>query len=122
MTTKLTPQKAFEHASKLFMNVVAIRKDALHRYALRCVRNDSIEFEIVSVADIDWGDLTQYPPPEKKWRPATKEDAPKPIVARVRDNENSEWRQVQLLTFLENDFRPWMDANGSVWKHCEVPE
>jgi hypothetical protein len=76
--------------------------------------------------EIDWGGHDCYPPPEPKWRPATKADACRaimegPIPCRVRDNVGSEWMTDMLHGYgLEEVYLHAWAGSRTFWRYCEV--
>jgi hypothetical protein len=66
---------------------------------------------------------------EAFWENATANDVAgiastrKPILARVRDEENEVWREDLISGWRLSRFLPgavWIDADGVHWKHCQV--
>lgn len=67
---KLTPKEAFEHLQAVFPSIVRI---GIVGDTLRAFRNNACDFNFsVHIANIDWGDATEYKP--ERWRPATMND------------------------------------------------
>lgn len=60
-----------------------------------------------SAVKVDWGSLTQYPPPvERKWTPVTRENVGKYLfqLCRCRNIEQEDWRDGHIVGWsLEDD-------------------
>lgn len=122
----ITPKETFEAAKVLYPEAIAIAP-----YKGRTVKiiedAKSIYCEYVDIkATIDWGGLTQYPPAEKKWRPATKEDACRAIMeggieCRVWEDISTSWVKTTLYGYDASGVSfPWLTEDDG-WEFCEVP-
>lgn len=65
--------------------------------------------------------------PEKKWRPATIEDARQFRECRVRDNDRQAWTYGSRLVASEENTRSYWVVNSqhtliSSWNQCEVED
>jgi hypothetical protein len=111
--TELTPQEAFECLKMLFPMITQIEKDRKRDYT---VKGDGY-----TEANINWGDLTEYPP-RKSWRVPT--DADKGKKCRVKDKESEQWYESRFLVTDGRRFLARRDEDSYAYPYdfCEVQD
>jgi hypothetical protein len=108
--TELTPQEAFECLKMLFPMITQIEKDRKRDYT---VKGDGY-----TEANINWGDLTEYPP-RKSWRVPT--DADKGKKCRCWDIGEPVLEGVFVSTH-DDRFVVLIDDEYLAWDCCEVQD
>lgn len=96
----LTPEELFSVAKVLWPDLYMIRKDG--ESWLLYPENDQPTRD----TPIDWGNLTQYPPPvEPQWIHVTRENVGQYLFCecRFRDAEHQEWRNGRVSGWDEQD-------------------
>jgi len=121
----ISPKEAFEAVKVLWPEVTAIVKPRYTSAATIDLQSTNPKISCLhSLNEVDWGALTQYPPPALKWRPATKEDACRAIMeggieARFRDITTGVWIEGYLTGYNNVASCPWR-TRSSAWTYCEV--
>jgi hypothetical protein len=98
--SKLTPEQAWQHVKALWPLADFLQKDAIG--TLIRFSDASTVWESMYHIDIDWGDLTQWPPKEE-WRDAVKADCFTEQVCRWRESVDHTWKTGALIGFLHVD-------------------
>ena len=107
----ITPKQAFEAAKVLWPSVskVCMRPDML----TMIVRERRVT--ILIDAEVDWGDLTQYPPPPEEWRDAV---FPDDVGKKGRFSDlGKEWHEGTICGRWTSGL--WI-GYATQWKFCQV--
>jgi hypothetical protein len=91
--TELTPQQAFECLKLVFPMIDCIERDGKRDYTMKS--KDLIE------ANINWGELIEYPPRER-WRVPT--DADKGKRCRAWNDQEKKWIEAFFVATFEGKF------------------
>ena len=124
----ISPQQAFDAVKVLDSRWVAIERSGPG--LMRAMNESGLGVCSFSAPDLEWPDgVTQWPPPEPKWRVPTDEDAKSRPMCRVRDGDEMPWVDSRTCDFVlvavaekQSAFAIYNKSGFlfSVWKYCEI--